>query len=790
MALMRPHFFARGPFRPKSLWLVAAVLALGTGPVAAMFGLLRATLFHPLPFPAPSRLVAVQSLSRFGLGGLTRGQVEQWGSASALFRAFGTFRPASSMGIAAPSGSWTIPVVAATPTMFAALAVRPALGSLFRPGDARAILLSNSLWRLRFGSDPNVVGKPVSCSGQQFVISGVMPPGFSFPKTIYPRWPSAPQAWIPLQFNAGDEHNADFLGIGRLRTGVSLEEAKRALAAAPAPAGNQSGARAAVVTGLHHFAFQESRLQLDELAAGAVLLFLLACLNAVALLLAKAEARRRDFAVCVALGASRARLVRDALAEVVRVGAIAATGAILFAVAGSRTLVALLPITMPKLGENRVDLPTVAFAAAVALAAALLAVLPSVMRAAAADPIMALKANTNAPVRKRAGVRPMEVAAAVQVALVVVLAAAATATGERYYSSARAQPGFVAHDLYLTSMMAPGGDRTPAAERRFAKSQANALANLRGQFAFSSSLPGIYADQIAYSLRGPLAKPALGGRSMDYQIVSGNYFKVMGIPVIGGRPFDASDVRGGTPAVVVDSRAARIIAPAEPPSPAKAIGRHIWLQGVGEAVVVGLVAPVRKYGDPADANPQVFLALDQNPLPGFMVVARTPLSAQGISDAVRAALPAQQALRAFESLPVRIARELAPARLSFTLLALFGALAALIAGFGVYSTCSFTLALRRRELAIRGALGASRWGLAQAILGGYSRFLVPGLLLGAFAAIAATPLVPTAASGASGGGGAALLLALALVSALIALAAAGPALAAVRQRGVDELNSA
>ncbi|HVA62704.1 MAG TPA: hypothetical protein VNF74_03180, partial [Terriglobales bacterium] len=208
-----------------------------------MFGLLRATLFHPLPFPAPSRLVAVQSLSRFGPGGLTRGQVEQWGSASALFQAFGTFRPASSMGIAAPSGTWTIPVVAATPTMFAALAVRPALGSLFRPGDARAILLSNSLWRLRFGSDPNVVGKPVCgystpdlgrsrwslsavasipgrgrplCSGhlraagQQFVISGVMPPGFSFPKTIYPRWPSAPQAWIPLQFNAGDEHNADF----------------------------------------------------------------------------------------------------------------------------------------------------------------------------------------------------------------------------------------------------------------------------------------------------------------------------------------------------------------------------------------------------------------------------------------------------------------------------------------------------------------------------------------------------------------------------------------------------
>ena len=737
----------------------ALTLALGIGVTSLMFSVVNAVLLRPLPYASPDRLMLIFNVVTNAPDENTiRATGLDFEDYRARARSFETLAGHIGTGFTF-SGQGDPELVLGqmvTPEFFKALGVQPSLGRAFTadeftPGHENAIVLSQRLWKRRFGASPSVVGSHVTINGRPFTIAGVMPAGFEYPGRRYELWaplPSPRTAEMPPI-----NRSAHYLQIiGRLKPSVTAEQANaevKGIAGALAsqyPDTNRN--MSARVTALQDFTVRAVKTPLYVLLGAVGLVVLIACANVTNLLLARATARHREVAIRQALGAGRWRLIRQFLAETAVLYAIGAAGALGLASWGTSALVALGPADIPRLADTALDGRVLLATLLLSLVTALVFGLAPAMQGAAADPADALRTGGRTASSGRARQRFRIALVVSEVALSVVLLVGAGLALHSLVRLTAVDPGFDADgQLTFSVVMPPRKYPTAPSMTAFTRRLSDQLASLPGvEHAGSTTHLPLSGQNIenGFEIDGwvpprPGEVPLAGMRG-----VTGDYFPALGARLEAGRVFTSADRTDSQPVAIVNQAFAhRFFAGQDP------LGKRVREYG-GDSwrAVVGVIADVKHSGPAEEARPEVSLPYAQLE-PGFMttwsrgvffvVRGRTPAST--MASAARAAVAAidpDMSLNEVQSMAALASDAVSEPRFRTILLGTFAALAILLASIGVFGVLSYFVTQRTREIGIRVALGASSRDIMRMVVGRGLTLAGIGLAIGLVAAIPLT----------------------------------------------------
>ncbi len=744
--------------RPAHAAAAVLTLALGIGVNTAIWSVVDATLLRPLPYPHPERLVSVMAV-RTSQGperlSLTPADFLAWRSGSVALAELGAFVPFGTVDLTGEGEPVRLRRHLVSAGLLAALGAPAELGRLFvaaeyGPQGARVALLSDRLWRRRYGGDPAILGRRLRLDGERYEVVGVLPADLRVPG-------GEPDLLLPLVFPTGaavDRGAAYLGGIGRLRPGVSLAAAQAELAVLAhrlerqLPATNRDlGASleplAATLSGTARPA-----LLLTSCAVAFVLL--IACANVANLQLAHAASRRDEMAVRLALGASRWRIVRQLLAETTLLAV--AGGALALPLAG--LALRLLPdargVYLPHNVDVRLDGRALAFTFAVAALAALGAGLAPALATARRAP---LRPGGPAGSPRRRRLQALLVILEIAAASMLLTGAGLLLRGLSHLLAS--DPGFAPRGVLVMDVALP--------ETRYpeARQAAGFYAELTARLA---ALPGVAAvgaakeippeEPWSFHLRVAASDLPAAAAAAGWEVVTPGYFAAMGTAVVRGRAFDGRD-RAGSPLVALVNRSAerRFLAGRE------AVGRRLKFNGHWHDVI-GVVGDQRNPSGEEAAPPIVYFAAAQTPVPAAMLRSMT-LVVRAAGEPLALAEPARRVLRALdrdlplagmETLESRLAAAgaLRQSRFNSALLATLAALAALLAAVGIYSAMSYLVATGTRELGVRMAIGARRADLMRLVLARGAALTLAGLALGQTGAAALSRLLASLLYGVSG----------------------------------------
>jgi len=793
----------RSLVRTPAFTAVALVtLALGIGANTAIFSVVRGVLLRPLPYRDSGRLVVVWE-------DLIREENHRFSVAEPNFTDLAS-RATGFEGFAAQFGSVFALTGAGAPealtgdqvtgNFFALLGARPALGRVILPADEkelrRVAVISDGLWKRRFGGAREIVGRAILLGGDPHVVVGVMPPGFESPA----QW-KAPQRsaeiWTPLDLPKAwrDRGVAVLQVIGRLKPGISLASADQEVRAIgtglareyPDTNGNVGMHAVPLATQL----VGDVRPALLVLAGAAGFVLLVACANVAHLFLARSLARRREMAIRVALGAGRARLVRPLIAEGLLLACGSGTLAFLAVSATTEALVASAPPEIPRLSGIAADLPVLAFAFAAAIAAGLAASLLPALRAASADPEKALRSESVASARASGRFRAGLVVS--QVSLALILFAGAGLLVRTFERLRHFDLGFRPEGV-ITARVGLPAIRSGSPERR--------LAFFDRLFGRLDSAPGVAAA--GGTTRFPL-DPAYGVGSITFEgrasssagrdkpvvgvrVIGGSYFAAMRIPILKGRGFDGSDRKESEPAGLVNAAMATKFWGGESP-----IGKRLAVGSPSDAWIriVGVVGDVSHDGVDAAPLPELYLPLRQSEQSGLNLVVR---GRQGVDVWAIAAVLRREVAAIDPELPLmdlrpmegRVSDALAQPRFLAEAIGGFALLSLLLAAVALFALVSQDAERRRREVGVRMALGAARRDVLLLFVGRTARLIAAGIAAGVAGALLLTRLLRPALHGTPSTDGVAFAAAVAVLAVIgISAAAAG----ARRATRVDPLES-
>ncbi|HEY7530223.1 MAG TPA: ABC transporter permease, partial [Gemmatimonadota bacterium] len=717
-----------------------AVTGLGVGANTAVFSVADRVLLRPLPYPEPDRLVKLwESPPGYSRTELSPANWRDWRSLATSFEAAAAFTrvDANLGGAGAPR---RVEGAAVTADLVSVLGVRPWLGRLPAAADDRedapgVLVLSHGAWLEEFGGDVDVLGRRVRLDDLEYEIVGVLPPGARFPS------PST-RFWRTFRFGPADfEDRADryLQAVARLRPGVSIEEARAEMAVIAARLEREhpdTNARSgASVIRLRDEIPGQTRVLLAALLGASGCVLLIACSNLAGLLLARALGRRKELAVRAALGAGRERLVRQLLTESLVLAAGGGILGALLAAAAAPLLSSLTPHGLPLEDSSAIDLRVLAFAAAVTLATGLgFGVLPAIRAAGGRMELDVREGGRSGLGGRREGLRGALVAAEVTVAVVLLVCG-----GLLLRALARVEavdPGFRGEGVLAVETPLPWG-RYGLVDRR-ADLYGRVLAEVR-------ALPGVtraaYASFVPMAMKGGIwaieevGAPAGPGEAprASLRFVTPGFFATLGIPLRAGRDVAASDTREAPYAAVVSESFARTIWPGRDP-----IGRRFRI-AFDERTVVGVAADVRARGLERDAEPQVWLPHGQVADSSLMwyapkeLVVRTSGDPEALVPAVRAILARvdpELPLGQVRTLDDVVGAETAPRRTQVRVLAVFAALALLLAGVGIHGLLSFAVSQRSAEIGVRMALGARAADVLRLVVGRGVALAVLGALAG------------------------------------------------------------
>jgi putative ABC transport system permease protein len=767
------RYAARSLRRSAGFTVVAVLtLALGLGATTAVFSIVNGVLLHPLPFAEQERLFALFEHST--TGGV---RLPSYPTFLDWQRQAGTIELAYARGrgesLKRADGVENVLVAYVSPRFLAVLGARPVRGRAFlpeeeQPNGGNVVVLTHHFWMEHFGGDPAVIGKTLTLGDRSYTVVGVMPRGAS-----YPLWADL---WAPVSAIMGTDRvlterdfHADGVLIGRLRAAVSLARAQgelngiaRQLAIAYPKTNRDWTATDAYPVG--RVIVGDVRPRLIVLMGAVALVLLIACTNVASLSLARAAGRAREIAIRSALGAGRARVVRQLLTESALIAVAGGLIGIGIAWLGVALLQHAAIVSLPRLNEITLDGGTLAFALVITLVTALAVGLVPALRTAAPDLAQSLKerAVAGASGHRQQRLRAMLVTA--EIALALILVAGAGLLIRSFWQLQRLDPGFnpariVTFDVTPPS---PGYDIPQQAAALYAR-LADAVQSTPGveRVALSNFPPGGRGIPTKVEVGGQTLYGEWGDRGASFRTISPGYFRMLEIPLRAGRDFRDADLSASGAVAIVSETFSRLYWPGRSP-----IGQSVTVfksaQGradFGEplhATVVGVASDVQN-GEPGEPpRPVIYLPYTANPWTHMALIIRTTRDPERSIPAlkrailgVEPAIPVAGGGAGFQVLERQLASGLSAQRFNTSLLTVFALSALALAAIGIYGLLAYTVTQRTREIGIRIALGARGGDVLGLVVRQGMVLAAYGIVLGLVGSLLATRLLASLLYGVS-----------------------------------------
>jgi putative ABC transport system permease protein len=769
-------------------------LALGIGANAAIFSFVNGVLLKPLPYRDPHGIVMVWEKPPGGdRNGISTLNFLDWKNQNTVFEHMAAINFGGNVTLTGAGQPEELQGVRVSAAYFDIFGVQAVLGRTFAPdedqlGKSQVVILSHRLWENRFGADPSIVGRTLTLSGKPCTVVGVMPAHSPFDR-------SYAQLWMPLAFEPRDM-TRDYhwmLSFARLKPGVTLEKAQAAMDATGAriaaayPESNK-GWGVTVERFEDRIVGPQLRRSLLVLLAAVGAILLIGCANLANLTLARGAAREREIAVRASLGAGAWRLVRQWLTENLLVAAAGGALGLALGYAMIRGLILLAPpFSLPSEADVSIDPAILLFTLAVSLLTALLFGLAPAIHAAHVDPASSMKEGGRSASSGAGRARLRSALIVAEVALAFVLLAGAGLLVGSFFRMLHVDTGFTSTNV-TTARLPIARDRFAHPEQllqyvRLLDDRLRAAPGVR-DVAFSNVLPMQgWGDGMPFLIAGRAFVDRANRSACFYKRVTGSYFRTLEIRLLRGRTFTGNDNRGGAPVIVINEEMARRYFKGEDP-----LGKRILIQeilygqpGLGPEIpweVVGIVGDEQTGSLIDTKSPGVYVTFDQSPTNDLNIVLRASLDPRTLTSAIHAAVHAvdkDQAIADLETLEQIKSGTVSSDRMQTMLLAIFAALALLLAAIGIYGVIGYSVTQRTHELGIRAALGASRGSLLGMVIRRGMQLTLIGLAIGVAGALALTRLLASLLFGISPRDPVTLIAVAAVLSAVALLACYIPA---------------
>ena len=742
--------------QPLFTSIVVITLALGIGANSAVFTVVNATLLRPLPFQQPDRLVSVLlydtrvgTANGYDQAASSYPDFVDWRAQNNVFAHMAVY---TNQSLTLTDGEQAVQLAgeAVSADLFALLGVQPVLGRAFSPQEdkpgSRVVILSDELWKRRFAEDRNILGKSITLDREQFVVIGIMPPGFNFPvrKTQVDLWTTVAmlgESRDGSQAMTEQRGNCFLDCIARLKPGVSLNQAQANIDTINASLIRQyPDSNSNVGIKLLPFAdylVDRAHSALMMLVAMAGCVLLVACLNVANLLLARALSRQKEIGIRAALGAGRWQISRQLLTESMVLAVFGGLAGLLVGVWGLSLIKQFLPADIPRIDQLSLDVRVVGFTALASLTVGALSGLIPAWRVSHSDLVGTLNEMGRGSSEGLRGRRTRAILVVFEIVLALLLLATAGLLAESFLRLQKVRPGFDPANV-MTARVA-----LPSASYGKPEQAANFYKNLLQRI---TELPGVRSASAVWWL--PLSgsevtlnfdieqrpMPKAQQPLTQTNAVALDFFKTIGIPLVRGRDFTPRDDINAPPVVIVSEEFARQFFPGEDP-----IGKRIKPAGSissGEPPmreIVGVVGDVRLISLSAAPKPQIYFPHQQFAIPGVSLVVRSTTRPESLTETLRktvADLDKDVPLFRPRTLSEYASQSVSQPRFNAMLVGLFALIALLLAAAGIFGLTSYTVTQRTQEIGIRMALGAQRTDVLRLIIGQGLRLLGIGIVCG------------------------------------------------------------